>query len=521
MKILQDVSHYSAYAPIALQFLGTAIFAHAICHLLQRHNSKHYKDKDKHKQYEKKKMKKITINSLPYFVFISPLELMREFSDRKPIYLDELLRKYGQETMTVSLLPYWLQCVLVPICRLFKLCDADDLVVPHSVIVLTRDAKVAKRILSHTYSDKPLWLFKSLAILLSRPGFSQSNGLRSRHVRRTIGVALNKRNVERMSSALVNEYFVKWTDTLLERSLKNNSVDVSTDLIDIMLRGVVHSFFEYSMTKDESTIYLKQMKEAWKFKSTAYNMAFRSLTPGYKKVRHNMQIHVMGRRIFNQYKESGKTVHGSLIQHIIDDPNYIDDEDRINDCIILINSGHDSSAYTMAFFILDMCCHKDIQKQLRISLQNISEEGREHLPLLQNLIRESMRCHPVGGVGSMRTTTRNLELDDFVVPKHNLVQSNLYSILLNDKYYENPLKFDPSRWDTMDEEGLNAFIPFSAGKRNCIGSNFAVATIRKCLAYLFSRDTEFSLVDEGTTVFELTYKLTGLKIHARKIPHGS
>ena len=92
----------------------------------------------------------------------------------------------------------------------------------------------------------------------------------------------------------------------------------------------------------------------------------------------------------------------------------------------------------------------------------------------------------------------------------DLALSIRYYILLNDKYYENPLKFDPSRWNNLDEECFNAFI---TGKRNCIGFSFAViATTRKCLVYLFSRDTEFSLVDEGTTVFELTHRSMGIKI---------
>jgi cytochrome P450 len=40
---------------------------------------------------------------------------------------------------------------------------------------------------------------------------------------------------------------------------------------------------------------------------------------------------------------------------------------------------------------------------------------------------------------------------------------------MNPEYYPNPQNFDPSRFEKMDGKHPFAFIPFSAGPRNCIG----------------------------------------------------
>jgi cytochrome P450 len=47
-----------------------------------------------------------------------------------------------------------------------------------------------------------------------------------------------------------------------------------------------------------------------------------------------------------------------------------------------------------------------------------------------------------------------------------------HGIHMNPQYYPNPEKFDPSRFQNMDGRYPFAFIPFSAGPRNCIGNIF-------------------------------------------------
>lgn len=64
-----------------------------------------------------------------------------------------------------------------------------------------------------------------------------------------------------------------------------------------------------------------------------------------------------------------------------------------------------------------------------------------------------------------------VNLDDKLVPAGSILGITAVNIHRNDKYWPDPLKFDPDRFlpEEVAKRHPYSYIPFSGGPRNCIG----------------------------------------------------
>ena len=166
-------------------------------------------------------------------------------------------------------------------------------------------------------------------------------------------------------------------------------------------------------------------------------------------------------------------------------------------------AGHDTTSTTLMWAIYLLGRNPEVQKKLHEELDlvfggdktcDVTFDHIKDLTYLDLVIKETLRLYPPAPF-----IARNLEedciLDGMVVPKNTELSINIYHIQRHPDIWEEPNKFIPERFETENRLKANrppyAYIPFSAGPRNCVGQRFAVQEQKVILAKFFRN---FSIV---------------------------
>jgi len=136
-----------------------------------------------------------------------------------------------------------------------------------------------------------------------------------------------------------------------------------------------------------------------------------------------------------------------------------------------------------AFFVLAR--DADIQEKLYENVMNhaptsIDDKiGAEHVAemgYLHVFLQEVLRLYPPAGL-IPRYNRFKEKFGDVEVPANTRITLSPHLIHRHPKYWDDPESFRPVRWFNVSDAEADrrrfAFIPFSAGGRNCIGQNFA------------------------------------------------
>lgn len=187
---------------------------------------------------------------------------------------------------------------------------------------------------------------------------------------------------------------------------------------------------------------------------------------------------------------SNKSLLDTLLQP---DQNFTDQAitDEINS---FVHGGHDTTASLLQFLLFVLAKHEDVQENVRSEALNfvfhdgnfkkqLSINDLSSVAYLDAVVKETLRLYPsIPFYG--RLLMEDLTTDTFVFPKGAEVMISAYSIGRDPKVFENPLKFNPNRFIENQQECKFAFIPFSGGKRPCIGKKFALLTVKALILKL-------------------------------------
>ena len=108
------------------------------------------------------------------------------------------------------------------------------------------------------------------------------------------------------------------------------------------------------------------------------------------------------------------------------------------------------------------------------------------LPYLDMVVYESMRHFPIVEITRLCTKDYRVPGTDFTIPKGMPVVASAPGIMMDEKYYPNPTRFNPENFSVGNKEKRSpyAFLIFGHGPRNCIGNRLGLLKVKTGVAHI-------------------------------------
>lgn len=253
------------------------------------------------------------------------------------------------------------------------------------------------------------------------------------------------------------------------------------------------------------------------FRAILQSVGYRNrLLCHYEKLRLICEQLVETRR--NESEEERKARSPDVLDTLLEpeDENVVC---SISQVIVFLLAGGHTSNHTICWLLYEALQKPHIVENINAELAQLQRAKQSHGPLayedvaelhyVRKVWRETLRLHPPGGC-IFREALKDVTLkgSNTDVQKGSLIALMPQRAHTHEAHWSNPLEFNPERWGTSSNPGegdrvpAGAYVPFSAGAKNCAGQAFADYEGVLVVAELF-RTFEFELACEPEEVISM------------------
>lgn len=167
----------------------------------------------------------------------------------------------------------------------------------------------------------------------------------------------------------------------------------------------------------------------------------------------------------------------------------------------MVATGFESTALISSYCLLMLAMHPDVQEAVYQELisvcpgadQDVTDEDYAKLKYLERVLKETMRLFPTVPTIA-RVSSNPFRMGEYLIPKDTHILISIMPMHRSERQWgKTAAVFDPDRFlpERFDSIHKYAYVPFSGGKRNCIGLKYAMMFLKTIVVKLV-REFEFS-----------------------------
>ncbi|KAI1706699.1 cytochrome p450 domain-containing protein [Ditylenchus destructor] len=213
-----------------------------------------------------------------------------------------------------------------------------------------------------------------------------------------------------------------------------------------------------------------------------------------------------------KHASKGKVNDGSILFR---------DDALIQFCNDLWQAGQETTSTTLSFGVLYLLLDVDAQSKMQLELdsvvaadEKVTIAHKSRLPYTNAVINEIQRMCNLLPQNLYHRTMRDVEINGYKLPKSTNVVPQISCVLFDEKTFPEPNRFKPERFLGKSGQLLKVeeFIPFSIGKRICLGESLARMELFLIIANFFHTFKVRAVDPLNPPTSE---KLPGLSVHTK------
>ncbi len=300
--------------------------------------------------------------------------------------------------------------------------------------------------------------------IVSRPilgdGLLTSEGEIHRQHRKLVAPAFAHQRVARygpMMERRAHEAMESWQG--------REHLDIAREMMRLTLGIVGETLFDVDLLEDADSI-SKDSTTTQRYAMAQMRVPFKlPVFPKVAAARDRLNKTIYG--MIRARRESGRD-HGDLLSMLLlstdeETGEHLSDKQVRDEAMTLFLAGHETTAQALAWCWYLLARNPEAMCRLR-------EEGA---PYAMWVVKEAMRLYPPA-YAIARSALRATEIGGFAIKEDELVVMAPWLFHRDARFFDDPLTFNPSRFQNEAKWHKFAYLPFGGGKRICIGNQFAL-----------------------------------------------